>query len=95
MREVPPRMVLPSLITVLAICAGLSAIRLAFDSHFEAAVSLILVACLLDGIDGRLACAACRDMNCKIRCDAQIDRLMDGCLAARSFISHHPIMFAF
>ncbi len=66
-------MVLPSLITVLAICAGLSAIRLAFESHFEAAVSLILVACLLDGIDGRLA----RALHATSRFGAEMDSLAD------------------
>jgi CDP-diacylglycerol--serine O-phosphatidyltransferase len=34
-REIPLRMVLPNLITVLAICAGLSGIRLAFEARFE------------------------------------------------------------
>ena len=54
-REIPLRMVLPNLITVLAICAGLSGIRLAFEDRFETAVVMVLVAAFLDGIDGRVA----------------------------------------
>ncbi len=53
--EIPLRMVLPNLITVLAICAGLSGIRLAFEARFETAVVMVLIAAFLDGIDGRLA----------------------------------------
>ena len=48
-------MVLPNLITVLAICAGLSGIRFAFEGRFETAVAMVLFAAFLDGIDGRLA----------------------------------------
>ena len=54
-REIPIRMVLPNLITVLAICAGLSGIRLAFEHRFETAVVMVLIAAFLDGIDGRVA----------------------------------------
>ena len=54
-REIPLRLVLPNLITVLAICAGLSGIRLAFEARFETAVMMVLIAAFLDGIDGRLA----------------------------------------
>lgn len=46
---------LPNLVTVSAICAGLSAIRFGFEDNFELAVRLVLVACVLDGLDGRLA----------------------------------------
>ncbi|WP_292466055.1 CDP-alcohol phosphatidyltransferase family protein, partial [Mesorhizobium sp.] len=48
-------MVLPNLVTVLAICAGLSGIRFAFEDRFEPAVVMVLLAAFLDGIDGRLA----------------------------------------
>src|SRR4029079_2865144 len=55
MREIPMRMVLPNLVTVLATCAGLSGIRFAFEDRFETAVVMVLLAAFLDGIDGRLA----------------------------------------
>ena len=72
-REIPLRMVLPNLITILAICAGLSGIRLAFEGRFETAVFMVLAAAFLDGIDGRLA----RMMKATSKFGAQMDSLAD------------------
>lgn len=72
-REIPLRMVLPNLITVLAICAGLSGIRFAFEARFETAVAMVLFAAFLDGIDGRLA----RMMKATSKFGAQMDSLAD------------------
>ena len=72
-REIPIRMVLPNLITVLAICAGLSGIRLAFEARFEAAVVMVLLAAFLDGIDGRIA----RMMRATSNFGVQMDSLAD------------------
>ena len=49
LREIPLRLMVPNLITVLAICAGLTGIRLAFEGRFEVAVAMVLLAgwCLL------------------------------------------------
>ena len=66
-------MLLPNLVTVLAICAGLSGIRLAFEHRFETAVVMVLVAAFLDGIDGRLA----RMLKATSRFGAQMDSLAD------------------
>jgi CDP-diacylglycerol--serine O-phosphatidyltransferase len=55
LREIPLRLMVPNTITVLAICAGLSGIRLAFENRFELAVAMVLFAAFLDGIDGRVA----------------------------------------
>jgi CDP-diacylglycerol--serine O-phosphatidyltransferase len=66
-------MVLPNLITVLAICAGLSGIRLAFEGRFETAVIMVLVAAFLDGIDGRTA----RMLKTTTKFGAQMDSLAD------------------
>jgi CDP-diacylglycerol--serine O-phosphatidyltransferase len=71
--EIPFRMVLPNLVTVLAICAGLSGIRLAFEARFETAVVMVLIAAFLDGIDGRLA----RMLKATSRFGAQMDSLAD------------------
>ena len=46
---------LPNLATVAGLCTGLSSIRFAMLDRFEEAVLCILVAALLDGIDGRIA----------------------------------------
>ena len=66
-------MVLPNLITVLAICAGLSGIRLAFEHRFETAVVMVLIAAFLDGMDGRVA----RLFKASSKFGAQMDSLAD------------------
>ena len=45
---------LPNLITLLALCAGLTAIRLAVEDKLDWALAAIVFAALLDGVDGRL-----------------------------------------
>lgn len=73
LREIPLRMMVPNLITVLAICAGLSGIRLAFEGRYELAVSMVLLAAFLDGIDGRVA----RMMRATSNFGVQMDSLAD------------------
>ncbi|MGX9115146.1 CDP-alcohol phosphatidyltransferase family protein [Mesorhizobium sp. BHbsci] len=72
-REISMRMVLPNLVTVLAICAGLSGIRFGFEGRFEPAVVMVLLAAFLDGIDGRLA----RMLKATSKFGAQMDSLAD------------------
>lgn len=64
---------LPNLLTISAICAGLSAIRFGYEGNFELAVRLILAACILDGLDGRLA----RLMKTESPIGAELDSLAD------------------
>ena len=71
--EIPLRLVLPNVITVLAICAGLSGIRLAFEHRMEIAVMMVLIAAFLDGIDGRVA----RALKATSKFGAQMDSLAD------------------
>lgn len=52
---IPIRYLVPNIITILAICAGVTSIRLAFEGQFEKAVFMILIAAILDGLDGRVA----------------------------------------
>jgi CDP-diacylglycerol--serine O-phosphatidyltransferase len=73
LREIPLRLVIPNLITVLAICAGLTGIRLAFENRYELAVAMVLLAAFLDGIDGRIA----RMMKATSKFGAQMDSLAD------------------
>jgi len=73
LREIPFRMLIPNLITVLAICAGLTGIRLAFENRFEMAVAMVLIAAFLDGIDGRVA----RLLKAQSKFGAQMDSLAD------------------
>jgi CDP-diacylglycerol--serine O-phosphatidyltransferase len=73
LREIPLRLVVPNLITILAICAGLTGIRLAFEGRYELAVMMVLLAAFLDGIDGRIA----RLMKATSKFGAQMDSLAD------------------
>lgn len=73
LREIPFRLILPNLITILAICAGLTGVRLAFEGRFEMAVVMVLAAAFLDGIDGRVA----RLLKASTRFGAQMDSLAD------------------
>jgi CDP-diacylglycerol--serine O-phosphatidyltransferase len=73
LRDIPLRLLLPNLITVLALCAGLSGIRLAFEGRVETAVVMVLIAAFLDGIDGRLA----RMLKASSKFGAQMDSLAD------------------
>ncbi|WP_367715227.1 CDP-diacylglycerol--serine O-phosphatidyltransferase [Nitratireductor sp. GISD-1A_MAKvit] len=71
--EIPLRMLVPNLITVLAICAGLSGIRLAFEGRVETAVVMVLIAAFLDAVDGRVA----RMLKASSNFGAQMDSLAD------------------
>src|SRR6202051_2827491 len=54
-RRIPVRTLVPNVITLLALCAGLTAIRMAFENRYVLALAAIVFAAFLDGIDGRLA----------------------------------------
>src|SRR5258708_38409821 len=54
-RPIPVRMLVPNVITLLAICAGLTAIRLSTEGRMDIAVYAIVFAAFLDGVDGRVA----------------------------------------
>ena len=73
LRDISLRMMVPNIITALAICAGLTGIRLAFEQRFELAVAMVLVAAFLDAIDGRAA----RLLKSTTKFGAQMDSLAD------------------
>ena len=54
-RRIPVRTLAPNLVTLLALCAGLTGIRMAFENRYGLALAAIVFAAILDGIDGRLA----------------------------------------
>jgi CDP-diacylglycerol---serine O-phosphatidyltransferase len=54
-RRIPLRLLAPNLVTLLALCAGLTGIRMAFEDRYGLALAAIVFAAVLDGIDGRLA----------------------------------------
>ena len=64
---------IPNVLTVLALCAGMTGIRLAIVGKFETAVAAIIVAGILDGLDGRSA----RLLKGTSTFGAQLDSLSD------------------
>src|SRR5712692_3844508 len=72
-RPIPVRTLVPNLITLLALCAGLTAVRLAIEGKLEFALAAIVLAAVLDGIDGRIA----RLIKGTSRFGAELDSLAD------------------
>lgn len=68
------RAMLPNAITAAALCSGLTGIRFAVSENWPAAVFAILIAGLLDGIDGRIA----RALKAQSRFGAELDSLADS-----------------
>ena len=71
--KIPLRMVVPNFFTVLSLCAGLTAIRMAIEARLDIAIALIVIAALLDGVDGRLA----RALKAQSKFGAELDSLAD------------------
>ena len=63
----------PNLVTILGLCAGLTAIRYTFDARFMLAAGLIVFAALIDGLDGLLA----RRLRATSDIGAELDSLSD------------------
>jgi CDP-diacylglycerol---serine O-phosphatidyltransferase len=72
-RPIPVRMLVPNVITLLALCAGLTAIRLAVEDRLDLALYAIVFAALLDAVDGRIA----RMIKRTSRFGAELDSLAD------------------
>jgi CDP-diacylglycerol--serine O-phosphatidyltransferase len=75
-RRIPERSVnrlIPNILTLLALCAGMTAIRFALTGNFQAAVYAIIVAGILDGLDGRIA----RLLKATSHFGAELDSLSD------------------
>src|SRR5260370_756341 len=64
---------IPNILTLLALCAGMTAIRFAINGKFEASVIAIIVAGVFDGLDGRVA----RLLKSTSPFGAQLDSLSD------------------
>ncbi len=65
---------LPSAMTVAAICLGLSAVKMALDNRPTEAMAFLAVAAILDGLDGRVA----RMLNATSKMGEEIDSLADA-----------------
>ncbi len=68
------RAMVPNAITAAALCAGLTGIRFAITGEFEKSVLAIVLAGMLDGIDGRIA----RLLKAQSRFGAELDSLADN-----------------
>jgi len=73
LRLIPVRQIFPNLVTLLALCVGLTSIRMSIELRFDAAIAAIAIAAFLDGIDGRVA----RLLKSTSRFGAELDSLTD------------------
>ena len=71
--QVPVRVLIPNIFTLVGLCAGLTAIRMGIESRWDLAVAALVFAALLDGIDGRVA----RLLKASSRFGAELDSLAD------------------
>lgn len=67
-------MILPSVLTVAALCAGLTGVRFAAAGKVELAIALVVIAAILDGLDGRVA----RLLGAATKIGAELDSLADA-----------------
>ncbi|MEX1035435.1 MAG: phosphatidylcholine/phosphatidylserine synthase [Sneathiella sp.] len=73
LRFMPLNSLIPNMLTILALCAGLTSVRFALDEKWEMSVIAILAAGVLDGLDGRMA----RLLNSTSKFGAELDSLSD------------------
>ncbi|ODN70818.1 CDP-diacylglycerol--serine O-phosphatidyltransferase [Methylobrevis pamukkalensis] len=80
--RLPVRMIVPNMVTLLALCVGLTSIRFSMEGRFDMALGAIVLAGLLDALDGRIA----RFLKATSRFGAELDSLADfmsfGCAPA-------------
>lgn len=73
-RGIPLRALAPNAVTALALCCGLTAVRFAIGEEWERAAAAIILAGILDGLDGRIA----RMLRGESRFGAELDSLSDS-----------------
>ena len=73
MKKIDFRIALPNFITILGLCIGLNSIKLAYEGNFEKSIIFIVIAAILDSIDGRIA----RLINGTSKFGAELDSLTD------------------
>ena len=72
-KQMPISVIIPNLITVLALCSGLTGIRFALQDRWEFAIGAIALAAILDTLDGRMA----RLLKGQSKFGAELDSLSD------------------
>jgi CDP-diacylglycerol--serine O-phosphatidyltransferase len=73
-RRIPFRAMIPNAITALALCMGLTGVRFAIGAEWEKALGAIILAGVLDGMDGRIA----RLLRAQSKFGAELDSLSDN-----------------
>lgn len=73
-RRIPFRAMIPNAVTALALCFGLTGVSLAIGNHWEKALGSVILAGVLDGLDGRIA----RLLRAQSRFGAELDSLSDN-----------------
>ena len=73
-RRIPFRAMVPNAVTILALCSGLSGVYFGIRAEWEKALAAIVIAGVLDGIDGRIA----RLLRAQSRFGAELDSLSDN-----------------
>lgn len=69
----PIRKFFPNIVTLVALCAGMSSVKSALSANWQEAVTFIIIAAFLDGMDGRIA----RYLKATSDFGAQLDSLAD------------------
>lgn len=75
---IPSRILLPNMITIAGLCAGLTAIRFAFQGNMEMAFFAVLVAAVCDGLDGTVARAVKGTSQFGVELDSLADMVSFG-----------------
>ena len=73
LKEVPFRKMAPNIVTLMALCAGVTTIRFAILGKWTMALICIVFACVFDGLDGRVA----RKLKASSKFGAELDSLSD------------------
>ena len=73
LKEVPFRKMAPNIVTLMALCAGVTTIRYAIIGNWMYAIGCIFLACVFDGLDGRVA----RKLKASSKFGAELDSLSD------------------
>jgi CDP-diacylglycerol---serine O-phosphatidyltransferase len=73
-RRIPFRAMIPNAVTALALCFGLTGVSLAIGGQWEKALASIILAGVLDGLDGRIA----RLLRAQSKFGAELDSLSDN-----------------
>jgi len=72
-RKIPIRSMIPNMVTLLAAASGMTSIQYSAQGNWRFAIFAIFAACMLDGLDGRVA----RMLNASSKLGAELDSLSD------------------